>query len=282
LGYDLKKLLWESDEAKLMNTEFAQPAIFAASLVSLTALQENGIVENIADVNAESSKASYACAGHSLGEYAALVACGVLDMESGFKAIGARGRIMAKAGEANPGGMTAVIGMTAEQVEEICTEAGVVLANYNSPVQNVIAGKLENLERAEELLKQKEVKRLKVVRLKTSAAFHTELMRTAANEFLEEAKSLTFSAAKADFYSNVYADLMTDNFSPEYLFAHMCCPVKFVPQLQKIHADGYGTFIEVGPGKVLSGLTKKTLGDLEGVQIYNVENMEDLEKCKTI
>ena len=263
LGYDLKDLINNSDEQKLMNTEFAQPAIFAASLIALNAAKESGLLDGF-----------NASAGHSLGEYAALVCCGVLDIENGFKAIKSRARIMAKAGEATPGGMTAVIGATKEQILEAIGD-NAVIANYNSPTQIVIAGTLDGLEKAEESLNKAEIKRLKVIRLKTSAAFHTEFMKEAAKEFLEEIKDLTFNPAQADFYANVYADLMIGAIPREYLFANMVCPVKFTQQLDKIRQDGYNTFIEIGPGKVLSGLIKKTLED---VNIFNIEDMESLNK----
>jgi [acyl-carrier-protein] S-malonyltransferase len=102
-------------------------------------------------------------------------------------------------------------------------------------------------------------------------------MRPAAKEFLEEIESLTFNPAKADFYANVYADLMIGNIPREYLFANMVCPVKFTQELNKIRQDGYDTFIEVGPGKVLSGLIKKTLDD---VRVFNIEDMDSLNKTK--
>jgi [acyl-carrier-protein] S-malonyltransferase len=267
LGYDLKTLMFDGDEVKLANTEFSQPAIFAASLVALTCAQESGIFTEEFNPSA----------GHSLGEYAALVACGVFDIENGFKAIKARGRIMAKAGQANPGGMAAVIGATAEQVGEVCEEADVTLANHNSPVQCVIAGEISALDKAEELLKQKDIRRLKFVRLKVSAAFHTPLMSEAAEEFLDEARSLTFNKPKADFYSNVYA-AQVDEITPQYLSKHIVSSVRFVPQLEKILRDGYNTFIEVGPGKVLSGLISKTLNN---VNTFNIEDMQSLEKCKS-
>jgi [acyl-carrier-protein] S-malonyltransferase len=262
LGYDLKDLINNSDDVKLTNTEFAQPAIFTASLIALQAARESGIAADF-----------HAAAGHSLGEYAALVCCGVLDAENGFKAIKARSRIMAKAGQANPGGMTAVIGATAEQILETIGDSAVI-ANYNSPVQIVIAGTLDGLDKAEELLGKADIRRLKTVRLKTSAAFHTELMREAADEFLAEARKLTFNPAKADFYSNVYAG-KAESVTAEYLHSHMISPVNFTQESEQIRQDGYDTFIEIGPGKVLSGLIKKSM---EGVRVFNIEDIESLSR----
>jgi len=274
LGYDLKALMYADDadsSAKLSDTLYAQPTIFAASLVSLFALQEAGVV---GEVNA--------CAGHSLGEYAALVCCGVLDVESGFKAIKVRSQIMSKAGKANPSGMAAVIGVGADIVSSVCDKVNlqglyVTLANHNSPQQCVIAGELDALDKAEEILKAlPDVKRLKVVRLKVSAAFHCKLMKEASQTFLEELTSLklSFGDPKADFYSNLTAGKI-EHISAEYLSTHMLSPVMFVPQLLKIHSKGYGVFIETGPGKVLSGLVSKTLED---VKVFNAEDSESLTK----
>ncbi|MCL2037173.1 MAG: ACP S-malonyltransferase [Oscillospiraceae bacterium] len=265
LGYDLKTLINEGDETKLNNTEFAQPAIFAASLIALAAAKESGFL----------AEEYNAAAGHSLGEYAALVCCGVLDIENGFKVIKTRSRIMAKAGEKNPGAMAAVLGLNEEDIVQTLSEIeGVTPANYNAPGQIVIAGTFDALDKAESALKSKGAKR--VVRLKTSAAFHTELMREASIQFLREIQGVDFSPAKADFYSNVFADKLSD-FSniPGYLAKHIRSSVKFAQELEKIREDGYDTFIEIGPGKVLSGLAKKTLSN---ISIFNVEDSASLEK----
>jgi [acyl-carrier-protein] S-malonyltransferase len=192
--------------------------------------------------------------------------------------------------------MTAIIGLAADEIEEVCEKVRqggdyVTIANYNSPQQVVIAGEIAGLDKAEELLRQKEVKRLKVVRLKVSAAFHSELMRDASLQFKEEAQRLTFMPAKADFYSNVSAKKFTD-ISADYLAAHIISPVKFSSELASMLEDGYDTFIETGPGKILSGLIKKTLDHVkilnaereispEGGRILkstNVEDMKSLEK----
>ena len=275
LGYDLKELIHSDDtDSRLTDTRFVQPAIFAASLVSLIAAQESGVCAEY-----------HAAAGHSLGEYAALVCCGVLDMENGFKIIKSRSTVMAQAGSQNPGGMAAVIGLSAEEVNAVCEQVRqsgiyVTLANHNSPQQVVIAGETVGLDKAEELLKQKEVKRLKIVRLKVSAAFHSVLMIEAAQIFKKEAEKITFLPPKADFYSNVTTDKLTDFTNmPEYLSAHITSPVMFVPQLMNIQKDGYDTFVEVGPGKVLSGLVKKTFDD---AKTYNIEDLASLNKITEV
>jgi len=258
LGYDLKKKLTSATEEELANTLLAQPAIFAASLSAL---------ESLADKD-------YAAAGHSLGEYAALVACGVLDTENGFKAIKARSEIMSRV---RGGGMAAVLGSDADVIEAACLETGGVYAvNYNSPQQTVIAGTLEALSKAEELLKAKGAKR--VVRLNVSAAFHSEFMQQASEEFGEFAKGLTYGEFKRDFYSNVTGEKLIPEsglLMSEYLAKHMRSPVRFTDELYAAQKAGIDTFIEVGPGKTLTGLITKIAPD---VRVYNVSDSESLAK----
>jgi [acyl-carrier-protein] S-malonyltransferase len=263
LGFDLKKTVTDGElnGADLSETRLAQPAVFAASLASFAAAEEVGVTER-----------PFAAAGHSLGEYAALVACGVLDIENGFKAIKARSEIMHRQ---KGGGMAAVLGLPAREVGSVCAGiSGVQPVNYNSPQQTVIAGTNDGLEEAERQLSAKGAKRF--IRLKVSAAFHSDLMKEAAEEFRAYAKTVTFGAPGVVFYSNVTGAKMTD-FSdmPSYLARHICSPVRFVEELAAIEADGIYRFIETGPGKTLSGLVKKTLNDAETL---NIEDIESLDK----
>jgi len=244
LGFDLKKAVFESTEQELAGTRLAQPAIFAASLAHLAALKADG------------EKAD-AVAGHSLGEYAAMFAAGVFDIETGFKAVKARGEIMAKA---KNGGMAAVTGISPDIVTGVCADIENVWAvNFNSPVQTVIAGTDEALKEAETALSAKGAKR--VIKLNVSAAFHTGLMRGAADEFREFAKTLNFNKPEITFYSNLTGGVMTD-FSdlPDYFAKHMCGPVLFADELRAMKNAGVDSFIETGPGKALTGLIKKTIG----------------------
>ncbi|MDR0222976.1 MAG: ACP S-malonyltransferase [Oscillospiraceae bacterium] len=247
LGYDLAETVGKSGEAELSNTLLAQPAVFAASLAALEAFA--GAISD------------YAVAGHSLGEYAALVACGVLDVENGFKAIKARSEIMAKSSN---GGMSAVMGLKAGVIESVCAGInGVWPVNYNSPLQTVIAGTAEALPKAEGILREKGAKR--IARLNVSAAFHSELMEDASEEFRAFAETLVFNEPKTDFYSNVTGAKMTD-FSdmPSYLAAHMRSPVRFADELYAAKENGIDAFVEAGPGKTLTGLVRKTLGEAKG------------------
>ena len=265
LGYDVKKLMLEGTAEELAQTCVSQPAIFTMSLLALNAAKENGIGFD-------------AVAGHSLGEYAAMVASEMLTMEQGFTAIKHRAAAMDKAAKANPGGMAAVIGAGTELIEKTCAditaEGGYVTpVNYNSLQQTVIAGTAESLELAAAKLKENGIR--KVVKLAVSAAFHSKLMNGAAEEFKAAVADMKFAAPKVDFYANVYGAKLTD-FSdmPSYLSTHICSPVRFVSELQAMQADGIEKYLELGPGKVLTGLVKKTL---DGVIAANIENNETMD-----
>jgi [acyl-carrier-protein] S-malonyltransferase len=278
LDFDLLKKINNND---FDSTQTVQPAVFAVSVAALLCAKEAGIQYS-------------AAAGHSLGEYAAFVACGVIDAEEGFAIIKIRSKIMAKAGDRNPGGMAAVIGMEAGIIEDICkniTKAGdyVTAVNYNSPQQTVIAGTESGLAKAEDTLKSAGAK--KVIRLAVSAAFHSDLMREAAEEFKTAIKSMPFKPFSMPFYSNVTGDKISskptsmlhylssagNKDKPEYLASHICSPVRFTDQLYAMQRDGCGVFLELGPGKVLSGLVKKTLPD---ATVCNIEDMKSLEAAK--
>ena len=263
LGFDLKDKLANSTAEELAQTRLSQPAIFTASLLSLCAARENGL-----DCDA--------VAGHSLGEYAAMYASGMLTMEDAFKAIKLRSEAMAKAAENSTGAMAAIIGADNETIDKICGEVNGFLApaNYNSPVQTVIAGEGAAVDEA--IAKFTEMGK-RSVKLAVSAAFHTKMMQSAADEFKAAIKDFTFSAPKCAFYANLYGKKLED-FSdmPSYLAAHICSPVKFVDELNAMQSAGIDTFIELGPNKVLTGLVRKTL---KGVVFANIENLESLEKA---
>lgn len=269
LGFDIEKAINTGTEQELSLTKISQPAIFGTSLIALEAFKTL-------------EKAGYnAVCGHSLGEYAALVACGILDIENGFKAIKIRCEAMSRAAEKNPGGMAAVIGAEKTVIEEACAEIlsrgdYITPVNYNSAQQTVIAGSSEGLQKATELLTSKGVR--KIVKLNVSAAFHSELMREAGDEFKQKSSEIMFRKTalnNVDFYSNLLGCKLTDyeNIS-DYLARHICSPVRFKDELNAMRNDGIDTFIEIGPGKVLSGLVKKTLN---GVRTGNVEDLKSLE-----
>lgn len=263
--FDLWEIIQNGTPEELSQTRVSQPAIFTVSLLALAAAREKGIEFQ-------------GVAGHSLGEYAAMVAAGVLSLEDGYTAIKYRAEAMDKAAKANPGAMAAVIGLSADKVIEVCegvkSEGDYVTAvNFNSPVQTVIAGTKEGIAKASEAAKEAGARR--VMPLAVSAAFHSELMRSAAEEFKEAIKDLTFRKPEVKYYSNVSGAELTD-FSdmPDLMARHICSPVKFTDELNNMRNDGFDNFVELGPGKVLTGLVGKTLKEVRAVNIENTETLE--------
>ena len=248
MGFDLAKKLSDSTPEELAQTRLSQPAIFTTSLLALAAARENGI-DNCA------------AAGHSLGEYAAMYASGMLGMEDAFKAIKLRAAAMAEAAEATGGSMAAIIGSDNETIAKVCEEVNgfCAPANYNSPQQTVIAGESAAIDEA--VAKFAEMGK-RAVKLAVSAAFHTKLMAGAAEKFKGEIAGFPFKAPNCDFYSN--------------LAAHICSPVKFVDELTAMQSAGIEAYVELGPGKVLTGLVKKFD---RGANAMHIENAETLEKA---
>ncbi len=263
LGYDLSKIVFEGPDTELNKTSVSQPAIMATSLCALEAVKANGIECG-------------AVAGHSLGEYAAMVCSGMLNIEDAFRVIKARAEAMQKAAESTDGAMCAIIGLSAGEVEEVCSsiEGYVVPVNYNSSVQTVIAGDTDAVDKAIEVFTEKKARAMK---LNVASAFHSKLMQSAADEFKEAIKDFKFNAPSVDFYSNVLGDKLTDYSNMQELLAkHIVSPVRFTSELEKMKKAGFNTYIELGPNKVLTGLVRKTLSDIE---FANVENMKTLEKA---
>lgn len=265
LDFDLWTIIQNGSAEELAQTRVSQPAIFTVSLLALMAAKENGIeYEGVA--------------GHSLGEYAAMVASGILTLEEGYAAIKHRANAMDKAAKANPGAMAAVIGLSAEKVSEICDKIAaegdyVSAVNFNSPVQTVIAGTKEAIEKASAAAKEAGAKR--ALPLAVSAAFHSELMKSAAEEFKNAVKDMNFKTPDIKFYSNVIGAELTD-FSdmPEIMSKHICSPVRFTDELNAMKNDGFDIFLELGPGKVLTGLVSKTLKDVKAANIENTETLK--------
>lgn len=264
-SFNLREKCYFGPDDELAKTIYSQPAIFATSLCALEATRESSILGS-------------AVAGHSLGEYAAMVACDMITIEDGFKLIKARSEAMQKASETANGAMCAIIGPSAEEVEKICSEVDgyVVPVNYNSSAQTVIAGEVEAVEKAIEIFA---AQKAKAIKLNVSSAFHSKLMQSAADEFLEKARQMNiqFNKPSIDFYSNVTGGKLED-FSdmPAYLAKHIVSPVKFTSELNLLQENGFDNFVELGPNKVLTGLVKKTL---KGVTAVNIENTASLEKA---
>ncbi len=267
LGYDICDIMFNGSEQELNKTVNSQPAIMLCSLMAFAAAKEKGLEFD-------------GVAGHSLGEYAAMVASGVVSAEDGFKLIRARAAAMQKAAEENDGAMYAIIGPAPDEIEAACekTDGYIVPVNYNSPVQTVIAGETAAAEAAAKLIAETSTaKRVKTVKLNVASAFHSKLMQSAADEFLPQAEKISFSAAQKEFYSNVLGEKLTDFSSmPQMLAKHIVSPVMFTSELAAMQQAGYTDFIELGPGKVQTGLVKKTL---DGVNAVNIENAETLKKA---
>ena len=234
----------------------------AVSLCAAEALRINGITAT-------------AAAGHSLGEYAAMVYTGMISRADGFRLIKARSEAMQKAAETNKGAMYAIIGKSVEEIEKVCeeTEGYVLPVNYNSSVQTVIAGEENAAKAAADTLAAAGARAIK---LNVASAFHSKLMQSAADEFKPAAEKMTFSEPKIKMFSNITgAELDSIENMPGRLAKHIVSPVRFTDELAALNALGYDTFIECGPNKVLSGLVKKTL---KGVNIANVQDADSLAK----
>lgn len=263
LGYDLADIVFNGPAEELNKTIYSQPAIMACSLAAFKVAVKKGISFG-------------GVAGHSLGEYAAMVASEIITMEDGFKLIKARAEAMQKAADENAGAMCAVIGLAAEEIEVICDsiEEYVVPVNYNSAVQTVIAGATIAVEKAIEIFTEKKARCMK---LNVSSAFHSKFMQTAADDFIITAREITYSQPKVEFYSNVLGEKLSDfTDMPNMLAKHIVSPVKFTSELAAMNAAGYENYIELGPNKVLTGLVKKTL---KGANAMNIENIKTLEKA---
>ncbi|NOZ61200.1 MAG: ACP S-malonyltransferase [Calditrichaeota bacterium] len=247
LGFDITKICFEGPEEELKQTRITQPAIFIHSYIVVKILAERGLQPDMA-------------AGHSLGEYSALVAAKVLPFEDGLRAVKKRGELMQVAGENQPGTMAAIVGLSAEDVEEVClgaSGAGVVQpANFNSPSQIVISGSVAGVSKAMELAKEK--KAMKVVPLVVSGAFHSPLMAPAQEELQKFLAQLPFVDAEIDVYANVSANAhrKADEILP-LLIQQLTSPVRWAETVERMVADGADSFFEVGPGKVLTGLMKR-------------------------
>ncbi len=263
LGRDLMSILTEIPQEELSLTINAQPAIMAVSLMALRSAEQKGFTFD-------------GVAGHSLGEYAAMQASGMITLEDAFRLIKARAEAMDEAARNNKGTMAAVMKIAPEIVAEVCEKAEnyVSAVNYNSPVQTVIAGTLEGVAEVTEVFKEMKAR---VVPLSVAGAFHSKLMQTAADKFYETAKTITFKAPQVKYYSNVTGGELTD-FSdmPSLLAKHIVSPVKFTSELSAMSEAGADRFVEFGPGKTLTGLVKKTLKDVTAFNIENVDGLANL------
>jgi [acyl-carrier-protein] S-malonyltransferase len=246
LGFSLSRLCFEGSEDELVRTEIQQPAIFLVSVAIWSLLIERGIRPE-------------AVAGHSLGEYSALVAAGSLGFEDGLALTRRRGELMAEVGARTGGIMAAILGLAANEVETVCAEsshAGVVeVANFNSPSQTVISGEEAAVTLAMEGARARGAQR--AIRLQVSAPFHCSLMAPLAEAFEPELQRVSFSAPQVPVVANVTADYESgaDEIRAN-LVQQLASSVRWSDSVRRLVADGVDTFVEVGPGKVLTGLMR--------------------------
>ncbi len=264
LGDDLARVSFEGPAEKLKQTIFTQPAILIHSLALLEILGD------------QLPPASYA-AGHSLGEYVALAACGSLTPEDAITAVCTRARLMEQACVANPGTMAAILALPDEKLDEVCRKAGklgvVTRANINSAIQVTISGEYKAVEEACRLAKEAGAKR--AVMLEVGGAFHSPLMATATAGMAECLDSLDIKDANPPVVANVTARPVTRASEIRRLLVEqITSPVRWRDTMAFFVAEGATAVVEIGPGKVLAGLAKR---DMPGVNIYNIDNLADAE-----
>ena len=244
LGFSITDIMFSGTDEDLKQTKVTQPAIFLHSVILSKVLGKNFAPQMVA--------------GHSLGEFSALVANGTLSFEDGLQLVAKRAAAMQKACELQPGTMAAVLGLEDAKVEELCaTIDGIVTpANYNCPGQLVISGELKAVEAACEKMKEAGAK--KALILSVSGAFHSVLMKPAEEELAAAIEQTAFHKPLCPVYQNVTTTAISDeNAIKTNLIKQLTAPVKWTQSVQQMIADGATEFIEVGPGKVLQGLVKK-------------------------
>ncbi len=264
LGYDVRALI-DQDEEKLNQTRYTQPAILTTSVAIYRLLADKGIEPDMV-------------AGLSLGEYSALVAAGALDFKTAVALVAKRGSFMEEAAPAGSGKMVAVLNAEVSLIEAVCQEAsaiGVVSpANYNTPSQIVIGGEVAAVDKAVELLKDAGVKRL--IPLNVSGPFHTALLKPASERLAEVIETVEFSDFVRLLVGNTEATVMEKERVRELLTRQVMEPVRFYDSISKMQEAGVTEFIEIGPGKVLSGFIKKIDRSADVRQVEDVESLNAL------
>ena len=244
LGFSISQVMFHGTDEELRQTKVTQPAVFLHSVALAKALGEDFKPDMVA--------------GHSLGEFSALVAAGAMNFEDGLRLVSSRALAMQKACEAVPSTMAAVLGLPDEKVEELCaaTPGIVVAANYNCPGQLVISGEVPAIEAACEAAKAAGAKR--ALRLPVGGAFHSPLMEPAREQLAAAIAQTPFARPVCPVYQNVSTTAVTDPQEiQKNLIAQLTAPVKWTQSVRNMVADGATVFVEVGPGKVLQGLVKK-------------------------
>jgi len=266
LANSLKQVMFKGPEDELKKTDYTQPAIFTMSCAIYEAMREK-----------LQGKAVFT-AGHSLGEYSALYASGAFDFETGIKLVSRRGSLMQEASNNNKGSMAAVLGLEKEQILLLCEKsrpAGYIApANYNSPGQIVVSGDASAIDAAEAIAKEMGAKRY--IKLAVAGAFHSEHMRSACDAFAKEVGSYDIKDSKIPVVTNFYArEVSKKDGILDALTKQITGPVRWIEDVEYMKSKGVDTFIEIGPGSVLSGLIKKIDKNLK---IYNIEKPSDEAK----
>jgi [acyl-carrier-protein] S-malonyltransferase len=266
LGFSLSKICFEGPETELKQTKNTQPAIFLHSIILVKVLE---------------AREAVMAAGHSLGEYSALVYAGAMSFEDGLKIVRLRGELMQRCGEEQPGTMAAILGMDKPALENICREAsaaGIVqCANFNSPGQIVISGSVTGVRKAMEIAKSSGAKLVK--ELVVSGAFHSPLMQSAKEDLQKALQKVTINNTDIPVYANVTAKPVTKaDEIRQLLVDQLTCPVRWEESIRQMIADGAKKFTEIGPGKVLQGLVKRIDA---GAEANGIDKIGDFEKTIT-
>ena len=265
LDFDLAKVCFEGPPELLVQTQYTQPAIFTHSVALWKLLKEHDIEPAFT-------------AGHSLGEYSALVAAGALSFEDGLEAVKVRSLLMQEACEKSDGTMAAIIGLTEKDILSICREAenyGIIQpANFNSKDQIAISGERRAVEKGVELAKERGAKR--AILLEVAGAFHSELMRPAQIKFKQMIDKLEMKKPMVLVVANVNAEPVVEPSQiKELLTDQVTMPVLWYQSMERMYKEGVRNFVEIGPGKVLQGLLKRSFKDTKGL---GIDKLADLEK----
>ena len=264
-GLDLVRLCFEAELEELVETEVQQPALVATSLAILAALRRRGIEPDVV-------------VGHSVGEFAALASVGALSTAEAIGLVRERGLAMAEAARQRPGVMAAILGLEDEEVENLCRKiVGVWPANYNCPGQIVISGENEAVEEC--CVEAESLGARRAIRLKVSGAFHSPLVARAADRLRPAVERIKFSEPIAPFMSTVTARIEPATRLGTLLIDQLTAPVKFTQSARELIKQGVSTFVEVGPGNVLSGLLKRIDRSVKAVSVNSLESLEKIEEA---
>lgn len=266
-GLDLEKLCFETPLEQLVETEVQQPALVATSLAILAAMRERGLEPDIV-------------VGHSVGEFAALAAAGSLETGAAIGLVRERGLAMAEAARQRPGAMAAILGLADEEVEKLCRRiVGVWPANYNCPGQIVVSGEHEAVEEC--CAEAESLGARRAVRLKVSGAFHSPLVARAADRLRPALERVRFTEPLAPFMSTVTAKVEPAQRIAALLIDQLTAPVRFTQAATELVRSGATTFVEVGPGNVLSGLVKRIDRSVKTMSVNTLDSLERAQEALT-